>query len=71
MTSPEIVTREEWLEARKQFLVREKQATSERDALNADRRRLPGDPGRPVRPRLGRRPASAEHVDCVFDHAIV
>jgi predicted dithiol-disulfide oxidoreductase (DUF899 family) len=41
MAFPEIVTREEWLEARKQFLVREKQATRERDALNAERRRLP------------------------------
>ena len=41
MAFPEIVTREEWLEARKQFLAREKQATRERDALNADRRRLP------------------------------
>jgi predicted dithiol-disulfide oxidoreductase (DUF899 family) len=41
MAFPEIVTRAEWLEARKQFLVREKQATRERDALNADRRRLP------------------------------
>jgi predicted dithiol-disulfide oxidoreductase (DUF899 family) len=41
MAFPEIVTREEWLEARKQFLVREKQATRMRDALNADRRRLP------------------------------
>jgi predicted dithiol-disulfide oxidoreductase (DUF899 family) len=41
MAFPEIVTREEWLEARKQFLAREKQATREHDALNADRRRLP------------------------------
>jgi predicted dithiol-disulfide oxidoreductase (DUF899 family) len=41
MAFPEIVTREKWLEARKQFLAREKQATRERDALNADRRRLP------------------------------
>ena len=41
MAFPEIVTREEWLEARKQFLVGEKQATRERDALNAERRRLP------------------------------
>jgi predicted dithiol-disulfide oxidoreductase (DUF899 family) len=41
MAFPEIVTREEWLDARKQFLVREKQATRERDALNAERRRLP------------------------------
>jgi predicted dithiol-disulfide oxidoreductase (DUF899 family) len=41
MAFPEIVTREEWLEARKQLLAREKQATRERDALNAERRRLP------------------------------
>jgi predicted dithiol-disulfide oxidoreductase (DUF899 family) len=41
MAFPEIVTREEWLEARKQFLAREKQSTRERDALNAERRRLP------------------------------
>jgi predicted dithiol-disulfide oxidoreductase (DUF899 family) len=41
MAFPEIVTRDEWLEARKQLLVREKQATRERDALNAERRRLP------------------------------
>jgi predicted dithiol-disulfide oxidoreductase (DUF899 family) len=41
MAFPEIVTRDEWLEARKALLAREKQATRERDALNADRRRLP------------------------------
>ena len=41
MSLPEITTREQWLEARKQFLAREKEATRERDALNADRRRLP------------------------------
>jgi predicted dithiol-disulfide oxidoreductase (DUF899 family) len=41
MAFPEIVTREEWLEARKALLAREKQATREQDALNADRRRLP------------------------------
>jgi predicted dithiol-disulfide oxidoreductase (DUF899 family) len=41
MAFPDVVTRDEWLEARKQLLVREKQATRERDALNADRRRLP------------------------------
>jgi len=38
---PEIVTREEWLAARKELLVREKDHTRQRDALNADRRRLP------------------------------
>lgn len=41
MTMPDVVTREQWLEARKDLLVREKQATRERDALNAERRRLP------------------------------
>lgn len=41
MAFPDIVTREQWLEARKQFLVQEKQATRERDALNSARRRLP------------------------------
>src|ERR1700722_10235481 len=41
MAFPDVVTREEWLEARDQLLVKEKQATRERDALNAGRRRLP------------------------------
>jgi predicted dithiol-disulfide oxidoreductase (DUF899 family) len=38
---PEVTTREKWLVARKELLVREKQLTRQRDALNADRRRLP------------------------------
>jgi predicted dithiol-disulfide oxidoreductase (DUF899 family) len=38
---PEIVTREQWLEARKRLLVAEKEETRRRDALNAERRRLP------------------------------
>jgi len=38
---PDVVTRLEWLEARKRLLDLEKQATRERDALNARRRRLP------------------------------
>jgi predicted dithiol-disulfide oxidoreductase (DUF899 family) len=38
---PEIVTREEWLAARTELLAREKEQTRQRDALNADRRRLP------------------------------
>jgi predicted dithiol-disulfide oxidoreductase (DUF899 family) len=38
---PEVVTREEWLAARKELLLREKELTRQRDALNADRRRLP------------------------------
>ena len=61
MAFPEIVTREKWLEARKQFLAREKQATRER----ARQRPL----GRPdpvshrARRRGGRSPAAiaADH----------
>lgn len=41
MAFPDVVTCEEWLEARKRFLVLEKKATRDRDALNAGRRRLP------------------------------
>jgi predicted dithiol-disulfide oxidoreductase (DUF899 family) len=41
MTLPRIVSREEWHAAREELLVREKAATRARDALNADRRRLP------------------------------
>ena len=38
---PEVVSREEWLAARKELLVREKELTRARDRVNADRRRLP------------------------------
>ncbi|HEX4786942.1 MAG TPA: DUF899 domain-containing protein [Actinospica sp.] len=41
MALPEVVSRDEWLAARKALLAREKEATRARDALNADRRRLP------------------------------
>jgi predicted dithiol-disulfide oxidoreductase (DUF899 family) len=41
MSLPQVVSREEWLAARKQLLEREKELTRQRDALNADRRRLP------------------------------
>ncbi len=41
MALPEVVSRDEWLAARKAFLVEEKEYTRLRDALNADRRRLP------------------------------
>src|SRR4051795_31614 len=41
MRLPEIATREEWLGARTELLAREKEMTRARDALNADRRRLP------------------------------
>lgn len=38
---PPIVTRDEWLVARKQLLAQEKELTRTRDAVNAARRRLP------------------------------
>jgi predicted dithiol-disulfide oxidoreductase (DUF899 family) len=41
MSLPEIATRDEWLAARTALLAREKEMTRARDALNAERRRLP------------------------------
>ena len=41
MALPDVVSREEWLAARKALLTREKELTRARDALNAERRRLP------------------------------
>jgi len=41
MEDPRVVSRAEWLTARKEFLVREKEFTRQRDALNAGRRGLP------------------------------
>ncbi|MEM8688192.1 MAG: thioredoxin family protein [Pseudomonadota bacterium] len=41
MTMPTIVTRSEWLTARKQLLSEEKAFTQQRDALSARRRQLP------------------------------
>ncbi|MGH9209594.1 MAG: DUF899 domain-containing protein [Acidimicrobiales bacterium] len=41
MSLPHVVSREDWLVARKELLAKEKQLTRQRDALNADRRRLP------------------------------
>jgi len=41
MAFPDVVTRDEWLAARKRLLLVEKQAVHERDALNTERRRLP------------------------------
>jgi predicted dithiol-disulfide oxidoreductase (DUF899 family) len=41
MSLPEVVSREEWLAARKELLVKEKELTKARDRVNADRRRLP------------------------------
>src|SRR5690242_12497860 len=38
---PEVVSREEWLAARKQLLLKEKELTRQRALVNAERRRLP------------------------------
>jgi predicted dithiol-disulfide oxidoreductase (DUF899 family) len=41
MDDPQVVTRDEWLVARKQLLALEKELTHHRDPVNAERRRLP------------------------------
>ena len=41
MAFPEVVSREQWLEARLRLLGEEKKETRSRDALNSERRRLP------------------------------
>ena len=41
MSLPDITSREQWLDARRRLLAQEKEFTRRRDALNADRRRLP------------------------------
>ncbi|MGI8430147.1 MAG: DUF899 domain-containing protein [Solirubrobacteraceae bacterium] len=41
MSLPQIASRNEWLLSRKELLVKEKQLTRQRDALNGERRRLP------------------------------
>jgi predicted dithiol-disulfide oxidoreductase (DUF899 family) len=41
MDDPPVVSRDEWLVARKELLVRERELTRQRDALNAGRRNLP------------------------------
>ena len=41
MELPQIVTREQWQQAHEALLAKEKQATRERDALAAERRRQP------------------------------
>jgi predicted dithiol-disulfide oxidoreductase (DUF899 family) len=41
MSQPRIVSRDEWLAARKQFLSKEKELTHLRDRLSAERRELP------------------------------
>ena len=41
MSLPGVVTRDDWLAARKELLATEKEFTRQRGALNAGRRRLP------------------------------
>src|SRR3954451_14290054 len=41
MSLPKIVSRDEWLRARKQLLAKEKEMTRQSDALNIERRNLP------------------------------
>ena len=41
MNTPPIVSQEEWNAAREQLLVKEKELTRARDALAAERRRMP------------------------------
>jgi predicted dithiol-disulfide oxidoreductase (DUF899 family) len=41
MSLPEVVSRDEWLVARKELLAKEKEMTYARDALNVERRNLP------------------------------
>lgn len=41
MNLPPVVSRAEWLSARRELLAKEKELTLQRDILNADRRRLP------------------------------
>jgi predicted dithiol-disulfide oxidoreductase (DUF899 family) len=41
MSLPDVVSREQWLEARRRLLAQEKEMTRSRDELNATRRRLP------------------------------
>jgi predicted dithiol-disulfide oxidoreductase (DUF899 family) len=41
MSLPQVVSRDEWLAARKELLVKEKELTRQRDALNAERRKMP------------------------------
>ena len=41
MALPEVVSHEQWLEARRRLMAQEKELTRRRDALNAERRRLP------------------------------
>ena len=75
---PRVVSREEWVAARKALLTKEKQLTRARDALSAERRRLsmveiekdyafegPAGPGRLLDLFEGRRQLIIYHRWCV------
>jgi hypothetical protein len=68
MNLPQVVSREEWLAARKELLVKEKDLTRYRDEVNADRRQLPmvrrssrTSVYRPVR-QVGKSPSSRSRL---------
>ena len=46
MDRPKLVSRDEWLAARKELLAKEKAHTRERDEINRQRRELPWVSGR-------------------------
>jgi predicted dithiol-disulfide oxidoreductase (DUF899 family) len=83
MSLPPIASRDEWLAARRELLAREKDMTRARDALNAERRRLPmveidkdyafdGPAGRVGLPDLfeGRRQLVVYHLMWLYDRDI-
>ena len=58
MTTPRIVSQEEWLKARKAFLAKEKEFTRARDELARQRRELPWVKVERPTPSKGRRGGS-------------
>ena len=59
---PRVVSRAEWLEARKALLAKEKEATQARDALSAERRTLPMVRSRRSTSSRGRRDAARSPI---------
>ena len=54
MSLPKIASYDEWVAARKELLAKEKEATKQRDRLNAERRELPRELGRALDRSLAR-----------------
>ena len=67
MSLPEIVSADEWVAARTALLEREKELTRARDALSADRRRLPMVRSGEGLPLGG--PRARSRLDGLFDGA--